>query len=186
MRHGIPVTTLPRTLLDISAPVSVATMEAAIRESEYRHGFNPRALAAALIDHRGQRGARTAWLALESIGAGPSGRVRSPLEARFAALIADSQLPRPELNVLVEIDGAMIEADCLWREPRLIVELDGRAAHGTRSAFESDRERDRRIQVAGWRVVRITSPQLAKPQALLRDLHHLITAEFASSPGTRR
>jgi Transcriptional regulator, AbiEi antitoxin/Protein of unknown function (DUF559) len=184
LRHGIPVTSLARTLLDVASAVSVPAMETAIREAEYRHRFLPGTLAATLIDHRGQRGARTAWLALESIGFGPQGRVRSGLETRFAALVVRSHLPPPELNVLLDVGGKIIEADCLWRSQRLIVELDGRAAHGTHSAFEKDRERDRRIQVAGWRVVRVTSPQLANPQRLIQDLHALLQAEFASSPGT--
>jgi hypothetical protein len=180
------VTSLARTLLDIASAISVPAMEGAIREAEYRHGLDPGAFVATLTDHGGQRGARTAWLALESIGFGPPGRVRSGLEARFAALLAGSGLPVPELNVLLDVGGLTIEADCLWREQRLIVELDGRAAHGTHSAFESDRQRDRRIQVAGWRVIRVTPSQLEKPHALLRDLRQLTQAEFAFNPGARR
>jgi hypothetical protein len=38
--------------------------------------------------------------------------------------------------------GRFFEPDCMWREQRLVVELDGRAVHGTEQAFESDRQRD--------------------------------------------
>jgi very-short-patch-repair endonuclease len=34
----------------------------------------------------------------------------------------------PELNVETRIGGRKIEADCVWREQKLIVELDGRNA----------------------------------------------------------
>jgi very-short-patch-repair endonuclease len=72
------------------------------------------------------------------------------------------------------LGGLKIEADCLWSSQRLIVELDGGRAHRTRAAFESDRERDRHLQTAGWRVVRVTWRQLDEPQALLADLRRLL------------
>ena len=71
----------------------------------------------------------------------------------------------------LDVSGSWVEADCLWREQCLIVELDGRATHATRRAFETDRARDRRLTAAGWRVIRITWRQLAgEPQAIARDL----------------
>jgi very-short-patch-repair endonuclease len=75
---------------------------------------------------------------------------------------------------LLRLENRTYEADCLWREQRLIVELDGHEAHGTRSAFEGDRERDRNLQAEGWRVIRITWRQLSHPSSLARDLHRLI------------
>jgi very-short-patch-repair endonuclease len=42
----------------------------------------------------------------------------------------------------------------------LIVEVDGRDVHATRRAFESDRRRDQRLMLLGWRVVRFTWRQL--------------------------
>jgi very-short-patch-repair endonuclease len=50
------------------------------------------------------------------------------------------------------------------------VELDGRATHHTVKAFEQDRERDRFLQVAGWRTVRITWRQLDDVEGDLRAL----------------
>jgi len=85
----------------------------------------------------------------------------------------------PKLNALLDLDGLKIEADCLWRTQRAIVELDGGKAHGTRVAFEADRERDRRLQAAGWRVIRVTWRQLENPAALLADLRDLLQAETA-------
>ena len=79
--------------------------------------------------------------------------------------------------MLIEVNGVWIEADCIWREQRLIVELDGHATHSTRSAFESDRARDRALIAAGWRVMRITWRQLHdEPQALTRDLRASLMA----------
>jgi hypothetical protein len=103
---------------------------------------------------------------------GPGTRLtRSELEDRFLAFLAAAGLPRPATNVWLRPGGRWIEADCLWHGPRLIVELDGHATHATRSAFESDRARDRALTAAGWRVIRITWRQLRdEPEAIARDL----------------
>ena len=61
--------------------------------------------------------------------------------------------------------------DCLWPDARLVVELDSRAVHGTRKAFEADRERDRLMLADGWRVIRITWAQLRdEERELVADL----------------
>jgi very-short-patch-repair endonuclease len=39
--------------------------------------------------------------------------------------------------------------DCVRTDRRVIVELDGAAAHARRGNFESDRKRDRMLLVAG-------------------------------------
>jgi very-short-patch-repair endonuclease len=124
--------------------------------------------------HPGRRGAAAIKASLTRLGLGPHGRIRSRLEERFVALLARSELPAPQLNASLDIDGLWVEADCLWPTQRVIVELDGNQAHGTRIAFESDRERDRRLQVAGWRVIRITWRQLDNPGAVLADLDALL------------
>ena len=170
----IPVTTLARTLFDIAAGSPHERLEAAIREAEYRHLFQLQQLENLLERHPGRRGATAIRACLHRLCHGPRGRTRSRLEVRFAALLARTDLPRPALNALLDLDGFRIEADCLWSKQRLIVELDGGRSHGTRVAFEADRERDRRLQVAGWRVVRVTWHQLDDPDPLLADLRGLL------------
>ena len=97
----------------------------------------------------------------------------SEFELRFLEFLDSAGLPSPQTNVLVE----GLEVDCLWREQRLVLELDGRDFHATRAAFERDRERDRILQVAGWRPVRITWRQLhGSPGRLARDLQRLLDA----------
>jgi very-short-patch-repair endonuclease len=65
--------------------------------------------------------------------------------------------------------------DCAWDAARLVVELDGRAVHGTARAFEEDRERDRLLAGAGWRVVRLTWRQLRdEPESILAELRGLL------------
>ncbi|HET9163598.1 MAG TPA: DUF559 domain-containing protein [Solirubrobacterales bacterium] len=179
-RRRIPVTTLARTLFDVAAEMSPEALEAALREAEYLHSFRLYALERLLELCPGRRGATTIKTCLSRLGRGPTGRRRSRLEDRFAALLARTDLPRAGLNVLLDLDGDKVEADCLWRDQRVIVELDGRRAHGTRAAFDSDRERDRRLQAAGWHVIHVTWGQLDNPEPLLADLRSLLRIEAAS------
>jgi very-short-patch-repair endonuclease len=41
--------------------------------------------------------------------------------------------------------------DAFWPQAKLVLELDGQAAHRTRRAFHGDRRRDRRVVRAGFR-----------------------------------
>jgi very-short-patch-repair endonuclease len=75
----------------------------------------------------------------------------------------------------MRIAARSIEADCLWRPQRLIVELDGRAAHDSGSAFETDRARDSALAAARWRVVRITNARMRTDSArLAQELRALL------------
>lgn len=100
---------------------------------------------------------------------------RSELEDRFLVFLDRVDLPRPQVNASLELAGGWVEADCVWRTQRLVVELDGYASHGTSSAFERDRARDRRLQAAGWRVLRITWRQLHnEPETIASQLRTLL------------
>jgi Protein of unknown function (DUF559) len=176
-RRQIPVTTLARTLFDIASGCSNECLEGAIREAEYLHRFRLERLEEMMERYPGRRGARTMRACLQSLDLGPDGRARNRLEVRFAALLSRTDLPQPALNALLDLDGFKIEADCLWSDQRVIVELDGAQAHRTKVAFESDRERDRRLQAAGWWVIRVTWRQLDEPEPLLADLRRLLLSK---------
>ena len=67
--------------------------------------------------------------------------------------------------------------DALWPAQRLIVELDGHAFHRTRAAFERDWSRDAQLQVAGYRVNRLTQRRLMdEPQAAIAQIGALLAA----------
>jgi very-short-patch-repair endonuclease len=67
------------------------------------------------------------------------------------------------------------QVDCLWRDARLIAELDGYESHGTRQAFEDDRSRGRRLLAAGFRVMHVTWRQLHEsPDEIVSDLRLIL------------
>jgi very-short-patch-repair endonuclease len=174
---GIPVTTVPRTLFDLAAVVAPGQLNRAVNEAEIRRLWDSLSLNDLLIRHPRRPGAA----ALRAVLATPGANItRSELEDRFLELLRRARLPLPETNVSLEVNGVWIEADCIWREQRLIVEVDGHATHATRSAFESDRARDRTLVAAGWRVMRVTWRQVHdEPAALTQD----VRASLAARPG---
>ena len=84
------------------------------------------------------------------LGTVSTDRTRSELERKLLAICRRHRLPSPEVNVPV----GPYTVDFLWREQRLVVEVDGYRAHHGRQAFEDDRERDRRLALLGYRVLR--------------------------------
>lgn len=77
---------------------------------------------------------------------------RSQAEEKLLALVRSASLPPPELNVPV----LGHEVDFLWREARLIVEVDGYVFHSSQRSFAVDRRRDAELLAAGYRVLRVT------------------------------
>jgi very-short-patch-repair endonuclease len=171
---GIPVTTVPRTLLDLAAVLPRHQFERAVNEAEIRRLRDPLSLAELVERHPHRSGIRVARRVLEALRAGTS-VMRSELEARFREHLRASGLPPAQLNASVLVNGCWFECDCVWPAQRLIVELDGRAVHDTAAAFERDRERDRTLHASGWRVVRVTWRQLhGDPEVVARDLRKLL------------
>lgn len=173
-RAGFPVTTVARTIVDLAAIRPLHEVRKAVDEAERLRLGDTLSLADVVARYPGKRGIRKvrAILAEGRIGADVT---REELEERFLRFIRRSKLPRPRTNQLVDTARRTYECDCVWQQQRLIVELDGYASHGTRRAYESDRERDRALSVAGWRTVRITWRQLHDdPEAVRRDLEALL------------
>ncbi|MGH2992528.1 MAG: DUF559 domain-containing protein [Solirubrobacterales bacterium] len=160
--RGIPVTTPARTLLDLAAAVSPRELERALAEVHARRLAQDKELVALLARFPRRRGV-TALRALIEADKVPA-LTRSEAEERLLTLIRRAKLPSPELNVRL---GAH-EVDLLWRDQRLVVEVDGFRYHSSRAAFERDRVRDAELGARGLRVIRVTWRQIVEgPEALV-------------------
>jgi hypothetical protein len=176
---GIPVTSTSRTLLDLAAVLDDRQLAAAVNQAEVLRLTGPLSLPQLMERYPGRRGTRR----LRELTGEPAAVTRSELERRFAAFVERTCLPRPERNAMVRVGDRWIEVDCLWRAQRVALELDGRAVHGTRAAFESDRLRDRELAVAGWTSVRVTWRQLERDARRLEaDLRALLTSARRATP----
>jgi very-short-patch-repair endonuclease len=168
--YRIPVTTPARTLVDFADDSTCRELERAIDEAAY--------LGLDLTSLRPLPGRRGSGLLAEVIRTHSAGstRTRSNFEELLLAICDDRGFPRPLVNQVI----CGHEVDFVWPEVRLIVETDGWSAHGRRSAFERDRVRDAALQVAGWRVIRLTWRRLSEePELVARQLAHLLRAPAA-------
>jgi very-short-patch-repair endonuclease len=175
IREGIPTTTVPRAIFDLATVLRMDAIEHALRESERLRLYDALSLPLLLDRYPRHRGNSSIRACLRRRREMPPGVTREELEARFRAFIDDQDLPAPRLNSWLTFGSRRYQVDCLWPGERLIVELDGYATHGIRSAFESDRERDRRLAVAGYSNVRVTWRQLHDdPETIADDLRRLL------------
>jgi very-short-patch-repair endonuclease len=144
-RHGIPVTTPARTILDLAGMAGQRDLERALNAARTR-----RLVGEAVLLERaaGRPGAER----LRDLLDHEPSLTRSEAERRLLELIDRAGLPRPRTNARVE----GLEVDALWPDRRLVVEVDGFAFHRHRDAFERDRARDARLTAAGYRTVRLT------------------------------
>ncbi len=170
-RDGIPVTTVPRTLIDLAATEPRRTLERTLDESARLRLLDIRALRAALDDHRGRCGI-TLLLSLLNEHQPGSTLTRNELEERFLNLCRDHGLPQPEVNTWISLPANEgYRPDFLWRAHSLIAETDGFGPHSTRRAFGHDRRRDRRLKLAGYETVRFTEPEVSEtPAAVAAEL----------------
>jgi very-short-patch-repair endonuclease/predicted transcriptional regulator of viral defense system len=154
-RGPIPVTTPTRTLLDLASQVDERSLERALREAIYLRLTNTASLTRCLSTHKRRSGSKALRHANEGVRIAP-GRLRNDFEHDCLTFLRKHKLPLPEFNE--EIEG--FEVDCVWRAHRLVVELDGGAAHDTPHGFENDRVRDEQLVAAGWSVIRVTPSRL--------------------------
>jgi very-short-patch-repair endonuclease len=152
---GLPLTTVARTLVDLSATLTPHQAERLVHRAEHLRLLDTRSLDEQLARAQG-RPTRKLRAAVATLAAAEPDITRTELEGRFLALVLDARLPRPEVNAMVGEE----EVDFLWRAEKLVVETDGAATHLTAEAFEEDRRRDAVHSMMGFRTLRFTWRQV--------------------------
>jgi predicted transcriptional regulator of viral defense system len=160
-RHRrFPVTTIPRTLLDVAATATLNRVRRLLAEADYHRLLDWDAIEATL--GRGHKGSARLRKAIE-IHRPELALTRSKLEEAFVGLCEEGKLPMPEINPTVE--GEMVDA--LWRQQRVVVEVDGKAGHATPARMERDRAKDLKLRAAGYVVLRYSYKQVLRQRRLV-------------------
>jgi Transcriptional regulator, AbiEi antitoxin len=156
--EGVPVTAVPRTLLDLAGH----------REANLRWAL-PRAKRLGLLDivaldemlrrNHGARGAGRLRLALARYRRPQF--TRSTVEIRFLELVEEAGLPQPSTNLFIE----GFELDAYWPGLRFAVELDTYDHHGDEESFEADRLRHEDLKLAGIEMIRVTGQRMDREPA---------------------
>jgi hypothetical protein len=177
--EGIPCTSVARTLLDLAAVVPRRRIEKAIDQADAMEIFDLRAFDDVLARNPTLRGTPVVLAVLAEYQreeAHLSTLTENELEEALFALCDAAGFPRPEVQQYLMLPGGdVIRADFLWRELRVVVEVDGSLGHRTPLARERDARRDLLLTAAGWRPVRLTKRMVFnRPTETARTLGNVL------------
>lgn len=157
IRHGMRLTSPPRTILDLAAIIEDEyELERIVADAAYRRVASEAELRDQLDRNPRKRGTGRLRSVLDLPG-GPQ-RTRSPGERAMLRLLRKRGIGGFETNA--RIHG--YEVDFLWRAQSLAVEVDGWDAHSSRKAFEDDRLKAAHLQACGIPVMRVTGRQIGR------------------------
>ena len=181
-RSGIPTVTPARLVVELAGREHPSRVERAAENAIAASILDPDELASVISELacRGRRGSTSLRaLALDIVpGYVPPA---SELEARFRDLLRSAGLPQPVRQLDAGGDAWIGRVDVAYPEARLIIELDSRRWHASRSSMESDRQRDNALVLAGWRVIRITWRQLVDdPVGVVALVRRLLSSAAAA------
>jgi hypothetical protein len=168
---GVPCTSPSRTIVDVAGIVREGPLRRAIEQAAVRQMLDLGAIEEILAGPR-RRGSRQLRAVLEDWrGYSPGTRLRSPMEARFLAMLAAHDVPAPECNAILWIGGEKLEVDFYWRRQRFVVETDGAKYHDNPQAQARDQRRDRILAASGIHVWRLRWADLVqRPEATMAKL----------------
>jgi Transcriptional regulator, AbiEi antitoxin len=175
IEENIPVTALPRTLLDCAGESRFSQLQRMLERSEELKLFDL-GPTEELLQRSGRHAGRGALRRAIALYA-PVPFTRSDFERLFFEAVLTAGLPRPATNFV----EAGFELDVYWPERRFAVELDSYATHGTQAAFERDHLRDEDLKLAGIELTRVTDMRFHRePKAVLERVATLL----ARRPGS--
>ena len=157
-RGGIPVTSMARTLCDITAVVPAWRVERAVDEALRRKVVTLRRLAMtwdALAGRGRRRGTVMQELLARRLPGYDPGE--SEPEKRIADLLVRAGLPEPVRQHGVRLGSRRARIDLCYPAEKIAIEYDSWGYHGSRSAFDDDRARGNELVVLGFQLLRFTS-----------------------------
>lgn len=164
--RGIPVTTVPETLVDLAAELSAEELARACHEAGVRYRTTPRQVETILRRRPNAPGARK----LRAVMHGDTPVTLSELERLAFEALREANLPLPEANRVAS--GRRV--DLRW-PGRLTAELASYRFHNSRHSWERDHQRRREARARGeefrnytwWDVTEGRADMIAEVRALL-------------------
>ena len=171
--HDLPTTRVNRTLYDLAATEPLRRLEPAFDDAYRRDLFAlPQMANDLLIRARRGRGGTTKMRTLVASRDGDYALTESELEGRMLTLL--KPLAIDDLQVQLRIsdgDVSIARVDFASPSRMLVIEVDGWRYHRTNRDSQRDKARERKLTLAGWRVLRFTWDDVVKtPGAVVRDV----------------
>ena len=165
--NGIPVTTVPRTLVDLAAILTEDELARACHEAGVLYRTTPAHVQAVLDRRPNAKGATI----LKAVMTGDVKVLLSKLESGFNRRLEEAGLPLPQTNRV----ASKRRVDCRWPDHKLTVELDSYQFHNSRQAWELDRQREREARLRGDEFRRYTYADVFEdPTYMLAELRELL------------
>ena len=163
---GIASTNATRTCIDLGAVLTESDLEHAVHRALHLRLTHVDRLIRRFLQlaGRGRTGTATARAVLVRLDPALA-PAESDLETLLLKVLDAHGLPAPTRQFPVTVDGRTFRIDLAYPSLRLAIESDGFAFHGHRHAFESDRERQNLLVLAGWTVLRFTWRQVCSRPA---------------------
>jgi len=164
--RGLRVTAPALTALEAAARAGgPAIMDTALQRS----GLRLAELQRAHLRNRGRHGAVAARRMLEAAAGG----ARSEAERRIVHLLRAADITGWKANYPV---GKYV-VDIAFPAARVAIEVDGWAFHSDPQAFQNDRNRQNKLSLNGWTVLRFTWLDITQhPDNVLAEIHAAISA----------
>ncbi len=161
--HGVPVTSLARTAVDVARTGFAAGVVTA--DAVLRRGVDRSELELAVDLSRRWPGRLTAL----DVVAFADPLAETALESLGRARFREAGLPVPESQVWIGDEfGPFARVDHAWRAQRTVAEGDGALKYADRAAVFEEKQREDRLREAGWEVVRYTWDEvLRRPAAVV-------------------
>jgi hypothetical protein len=159
--NRIPVTIVPRILIDLAPSTTPEELARMCHEAWIKHRTTPKQIEACIARNPRKHGIRKLRAAM---GADV---LLSELESAFVRLLETHGLPLPRTNI--DHDGDKV--DCHWPQLGVTVELLSYRFHASRHAFEQDVARRRRSNHVAYTYGDVVE----RPHATIEDLRPRLT-----------
>jgi very-short-patch-repair endonuclease len=170
----LPVTNVPRTLIDLMASTDWYTVKTTIDQALREKKTTLEELQAAARRAKRRPGV-IEFRALLREFSGEGGPTDSELEDLCLDLIQDAGLPRPKVQKRVVAGGKRRRLDLLYEEFGVVIEADGYASHSGIEIFEDDRQRNNSLVAANIRVLHWTWQAINdRPEDLIAELYAVL------------
>jgi hypothetical protein len=164
--RGVPLTSVPRTVIDLARVLPFGEGVAVADSALYARLTSKAELSVVIAGCSRWPGLQRA----REVTAFSDARSESVLESLSRAAFHQAGLPPPDLQVQVGDDGEIIgRVDFLWRRYRTIGEADVAVKYETPARARTQLERDARLRAAGYEVVHFTWPQITRAPAQVVD-----------------
>lgn len=166
--RSIPVTTVPRTLIDLAGLLGEDDLARACHEAGVKYRTTP-AQVEAVLDRLPEN--TTGVAMLRRVMRGEVKVVLSPLEREVRRQLDEYGLELPEFNR--PAGGRRV--DCRWPRHRLTVEFDSFKYHNSRYSWKQDRRREREAYARGDEFRRFDWDDVfERPDETFRELSRLL------------